>query len=57
MFHKQYKNPSLTIFVNFYLGHTLCLVEFQIPLLMTFMKFNFEELKICPGMYVFMCRK
>ena len=38
--------------MKFYLGRTVYKVEFQIPLLMTLISFNFEEFKICPGIYV-----
>ena len=44
-------------FINFYMGYTVFELEFQIPLLMTFINFNFEELKTYPEIDVFICRK
>ena len=39
------------------MGYTVFELEFQILLLMTFINFNFEELKTYPEIDVFMCRK
>ena len=61
IWHLLRVRSSLTFRQTIECRFTLKLVRDMIitnsPLLMTFIDFNFEELKICPGIYVFMCIK